>query len=465
MSLAGDDPLLARVVEHALGLRSDAIPEAARRATRTFLLDTLAVGIAGGALADRAQLLAVVARRSRADGDARLLGDGVRLAAADAALVNAYQIHNQEFDCVHEGAVVHPYAVIGGVMLALVERAGREGRPISGMALTDALVVGVDVAAGAGLAARAPMRFFRPAMAGALGALAAAGRLAGVDRDTLICAYGHLLGQLSGTLQAHVEGTPGLALQVGFNARAVIDALDLARAGIDAPRHALAGPFGYFALIEGEHDRDAFSDLGRVFRAPQLSHKPFPTGRAAHGALAGLAALDASEALEAKRIVAITLDAPPLIVRLVGRPAHAAMTAPYARLCLPYLVATWLDRRAIEFDDFDDAARSRPSRLAVAGKVTLRTNAVADPNALVPQRLGVRFDDGRIRTLDIPDVLGSPRAPLTRSAAIGKCMRCFDAAPVAFDDLRRARLIHAIDALDTLPDARRLLDLGAPTRT
>ena len=37
---------------------------------------------------------------------------GERVSAQAAAMVNAYQIHCLEYDCVHEGAVVHPMATV-----------------------------------------------------------------------------------------------------------------------------------------------------------------------------------------------------------------------------------------------------------------------------------------------------------------------------------------------------------------
>ena len=51
-------------------------------------------------------------------------------------------------------------------------------------------------------------------------------------------------------MQAHVEGTPALGLQIGFNARAAINAVDAAEAGLAGPHDVLTGPFGYFALFE-----------------------------------------------------------------------------------------------------------------------------------------------------------------------------------------------------------------------
>ena len=71
------------------------------------------------------------------------------------------------------------------------------------------------------------MRFFRPATAGAFGAVAGICWLLGFDRETLRNALGIVYGQLSGNMQAHKEGSVLLALQIGFNARnAVIAGYD-----------------------------------------------------------------------------------------------------------------------------------------------------------------------------------------------------------------------------------------------
>lgn len=450
---------LDRVVAYALGAPAVLGDAAAREAARVFLLDTLAVGIAGARLDERGALIAACA--GPCDGGAlgtRLLADGRRLPAAAAALVNAWQIHNQEFDCVHEGAVVHPMAVIGGALLAVAERAGLGGRPVPGRAFVDALIVAVDVAATVGLCAREPMRFFRPAMAGALGALAGAARLVGLDDEALRRAYGLLLAQLSGTMQAHVEGTPGLPLQIGFNARAAVTALDLALAGIAAPRDALDGPFGYFALYEGNFDLAPFDALGRIARITEVSHKPFPTGRAAHGALDALARLDAEEPIDPEALEAVVLHAPPLVRRLVDRPAHRGMRPAWARLCLPWLVATWLARRTVGVTDVEPAALADEARHRLAALVRVEPNGIEDPNALVPQRLELRQRDGRVRAIDLDAVLGSPARPLDRAAQRAKLDACLDVAPARFDPARREALIEAVEAVDHLPDVRSLID-------
>lgn len=453
--------VLARAIDHALGLDPAAIPAAARAAARVFLVDTLAVGISGARPPEARALADVLSDGGR--GESRVLCSGDALPAAQAAFRNAFQIHDQEFDCVHEGAVVHPMAVVCGVLLAVAERRGQRGRPVDGAALSDALVVAVDIAVTVGLCARAPMRFFRPAMAGALGALAGAARLEGVDADTLRRAYGLLLGQLSGTMQAHLEGTPGLPLQIGASARATVTALDLAVAGFDGPRDALQGPFGYFTLVEGRFDLAPFDDLGRVFRLAEVSHKPFPTGRAAHAALDGLDRLQQAQGFGADEVARVTLEAPPLIRRLVGRAAAFGMAPSWARLCLPYLVATRLLTGGVRVEDFDPSALADPARLSRAALVDWRPNGIEDPNALVPQALHVDLRDGRTLHVDLPAVLGSPLRPLDREAQRAKFDACVDASPGRFAPARRDALWAAIGSLDTLPDVRDLVTLCIAT--
>src|SRR5260370_28742641 len=87
---------------------------------------------------------------------------------------------------------------------------------ISGRELIEAVVVGIDVAAGLGVAAREGLKFFRPATSGGFGATAAIARLGGFDIDTLCNALGIQYGQTSGTMQAHVEGSIVLPMQIGF---------------------------------------------------------------------------------------------------------------------------------------------------------------------------------------------------------------------------------------------------------
>src|SRR6266403_470374 len=396
------DPVVDKIVAHLARVASGEVPDAASAASpwRREVLDIAAAS--GGAA------------------EATVWGSGERLPLAQAAMVNAYQVHSQEFDCVHEGAVVHPMAAI---LPSLVGWAQREGG-VSGETLVRAVIAGVDIAVTLGLCSRAPMRFFRPANCGGFGAVAGLALPAGLDETQTRDALGIYYGQCAGTMQAHVEATPQLAMQMGFAARSALTAVELARRGMPGPRAPLSGQFGYFALFDGTADPAPFDNLGRIWRISELSHKPWPSGRATHGGLDGLQRLIAAHGITPDQVAAGRFLVPPLTYRLVGRPPHQEMTVAYARLCLPYVGAVCLRFGTVGLGDFSREALGDPVTLALARRLTVIANGNPDLNALHPVRVELDLTNGSNLHFDVADVLGSPSRPLSPEAARAKFASC-----------------------------------------
>jgi 2-methylcitrate dehydratase PrpD len=451
---------LFRVVAHVLDTRHADIPEAALTQARTFLLDSFGVGVAGSAGAHVATLLQQAERWGAGD-EATAWVWGNRLPAPAAAFLNAYQMHCLEFDCVHERAVLHPMTVVMPAALADAERRAARGETVSGRDFLDACVIGVEVTVLLGAAATGAMRFFRPATCGGFGAVAAIGRLRGFDPATLASAFGLQYGQTGGTLQPHDEGSPLLGLQVGFAARGAINSCDFAAAGIQGPLDVLTGRYGYFPLYEGDqHALDTELDrLGKPFRMTEVSHKPFPTGRLTHGALTGLMRITGE--VGAERIATVTCHVPPLVARLVGRPDVPEPASNYAKLCLPFVLGTWLARGAADLPHFRDAATlADPAVHAAAARVRIVVDDNPDQNAMGPVRVVAVLTDGSTREAVVPYALGHPRAALTPAQNVEKFRKCWadgGLAPAAAD-----QLIAAVDAIDTLDDVTALARLLSP---
>jgi 2-methylcitrate dehydratase PrpD len=320
---------------------------------------------------------------------------------------------------------------MAAVLACALGWAEREGG-VSGEKLICAVIAGVDVAVTLGLCSRAPMRFFRPANCGGFGAVAALAVLAGLDEAQTRDALGIYYGQCAGTMQAHVEASPQLAMQMGFAARNAVAAVELARRGMPGPRAPIAGEFGYFALFDGKADPAPFDELGRAWRICELSHKPFPTGRATHGGIDGLQRLIAACRIEADQVAAGRFIVPPLTHRLVGRRPEPEMTVAHARLCLAYCGAVCLRRGTVGLDDFTPQALADPDTLALAGRLAVISDGNPDPNAMAPIRVELDLADGSTLACDVTEVLGSPERPLSPEAARAKFAAC--GAPAALWD-------------------------------
>ena len=443
-----------RLARHALSVEWVTLPEPARHGVRTFLLDTLGVGIAGA----KAPFAADIAPKAAAwggEGPAPVLGRGIALTAPQAAFLNGYQIHAQEFDCVHEAAVVHPLAT---VLSALMADTARIPGPVNGADFGAALAAGVDIAATLGLAATTPLKFFRPATAGIFGCVAAMARLRRLDVDVTRSAFGHALAFASGTMQAHVEGKPGLPLQVAHAAQASLMALDLAMAGVPGTDGSIDGPFGYMAMFEtGTALAPLLDRLGQDWRIAEVSHKPFPTGRAAHGAIVATQALMRDHGITPANLESLTYTAPPLIHRLVGRPLPAypaAMTANYARLCFAWLGAVVLTRGTVGLADFTPGRLTDPALHSLGARIRVVADNNPDPAAFTPAIAEAVLSDGRCVTTRVDSQLGSPVTPLNREQHLRKFRACLDfAGMTALAD----PLIQAIDRLDEQDDMAALL--------
>ncbi len=440
----------------AYALTASDFPHAATLAAKTFMLDSLGVGIAG-AKAPFSDAIFKTIQGWGSGGDVPIWGRGVTSTAASAAFMNGFQIHSMEYDCVHEPAVVHPMATIFAALSAEAS-----AKNLSGQALLEAVIVAVDVAIELGVAAKTGLKFFRPATAGLFGAALGIARLRGFDEDTALSAMGCALAQCAGVMQAHVEGKPTLPAQIAGAARSAVVACDLAENGLAGPVASLEGPFGYFAMFEDEADAEGAAErLGTVHRITEVSWKPFPTGRAAQGGIVLVQKLR-EQGLRADNLVSLTLSAPPIIPRLVNRPMTEGMTPNYARLCFPYLAPIVLLRGTVGLGDFTPDDLSSRAIFDLSQKIRIEINDIKDPAEFVPQSASAILDDGRILNARIETLFGSPDDPLTRAQHLEKFRGClaFGFSGTSSRDLAD-RLIDRVEAIEEDESCREIFRLAS----
>jgi 2-methylcitrate dehydratase PrpD len=452
-----DPPALSeRFAAHVADARFEDLPADAVGQAKVFMLDTFGVGIAGATAAGAAELMAA-ARRWGAGAEAVVWGRAGRVPAGVAAVLNGFQVHCQEFDCLSEAAVLHPMAAVFSAAMAFAERRGG----VSGRDLLLATAVGVDVASYLGIVSNQALRFFRPATAGGFGAAAACAKLAGPDAPRIAHAFGLQLAQMSGTMQAHVEASPALPLQVGMNARAGLQSCDMAEAGLPAPRFSLDGPFGYLDLVEGVYDLAAMDEgLGRRWVIAELAHKPFPAGRATHGVVEAILTLRAAHGFAAEDVEEIVVAGPPVLKRLTGRPDIPAPSPAYARLCMGYVAAKVLLHGRIGVEHYRcEAELNDPATHKLAARVRTIEDGTTNQSALAPQSVTIRLGSGEELRWACESMLASPTRRLTRAQHLAKFRRCWDFAEGTLPGTAREALIAAIDDVESLGDVRQLAEL------
>ena len=449
---------IEELATHLVETSSERIPSEALIAAKIFILDSFGVAIAGTTGPHVSELIDV-SRKWGIGENATVWGSAQRLPIPYAAMVNAYQVHNSEFDAIHEAAVVHPMASILAAVFAVSERDG----VLSGRDLLTAVILGVDVSCSIGMGSTETLKFFRPATAGSFGAVAALSRIGSFNIDETIAAFGIQLGQIGGTMQVHEEGLPLLGMQLGFCTRSAVMSYDLAAAGVAGARNVLEGDYGYYALFEGGADiQTGFSGLGESWRICGLSHKPFPSGRATHGIIDGILTLRERHNIEASQVVSIRAEVPPLVNQLTGRPMVKEPKVNYARLCIPYVGAVALLRGNVMISDFHRNCLIDKDVCELAQRIIISVRDVGNPNALVPQRVEIEMKDGSVHFIELKEVIGSPKRPLSLERHVEKFRQNWLSSAKALNRVNAEKFIQLIDTLEDIDDCREMLSLLVP---
>ncbi len=409
-------PLISRAVEHNLSLKFADIPDSVRQSAKTLILDSIGVGLAGSSTTESGWLQEFATQNSSGQ-TSNGWNMKRKLDAANAAMINAHQMHTLEFDAIHEPAVVHPMTVVLPSVIAWMQREQiLNGYLPTGEDLIKAVCVGVDIAGGLGDVTTSPLQFFRPATAGAIGAVAAINSISSPTREIAMSALGIVYGQLSGTMQAHTEGAQVLALQVGFNARAAINAIDLAQIGFIGPEYILEGKYGYFSLFEKSgNPEDLMNRLGQQWEVTRTSLKPFPSGRATHGAIDAILQLRAEHTLTRDQIESIAVTVPPMVYNLVGRRPDIEMPVGAARLCLAYLIPLAIDTGLVSLDCYSETNLRNPELYDWAKRISVTADSNPDLNAFNPQGVTITLKNGQVLEKVMPYSLGSPTNPMSET--------------------------------------------------
>lgn len=460
------DPV-ERLLDLVLSTRYEDLPQDAVDAATVFFLDTVGVACAGRMAPKLDELLGAAQRwdGARADG-ATVWNTGLHASAPVAALVNGYQCHALEYDCVYEPGVILPTPPIFAALMTKVEELTARGRAPSGRDVLRAFVVALEVSCTLASATRSAMFFFRPATTGVFSALAGLACLEPLPREQLRYAFGIAYSQACGPMQAHEEGSMMLAMQMGFAARNAVQAYDMAQLGITAPVQILAGRFGFFHNFEdGGALDEALAGMGQPWKVTQLSHKPFPSGRVTHGVIHTMRqlrqelGLDAGNALA--RIRSAHVDLPPLGMRLVGRPMMHQPAPNYARLCVPFVAAAEVLYGGVDPTTFTPERLHGADVETLALRITTAEKPHPNPNAFYPQTLTVELADGTRVQREIPHAWGHPLMPLTATERENKFRLCWrlTRGGTAVDAARMEEAIAWLNALPRAADMQPLIAL------
>ena len=410
---------------------------------------TDAVGVMlAGAREDAVRTLCAWAQSQGGHPQARVVGQAVRLASAQAALINATAAHALDYD--DFAFSNHPSAVLVPSILAVADAC-----PVPGATLVRAYALGYEVWADVFLREKDLYydRGWHPtSVLGPLGAAVAAAVVLGLDEDQIAHALALAASNASGIFENF--GTMAKPYHGGRAAMAGVTAAGMAAAGLRASPTALEGRHGLLRAISphGQVDLETPMHSGESWRVAtsRLNIKKYPVVGAAQRGIEAVLGLNRQQRVPLSEVVRI-------VARVSERhaavmPYHRPQDALQAKFSLEFALACALVHDAVGLAELRDEVVQDPRIQALMACVEIETTDAFEPgwrDAAPFDQVFVHLADGRV--LASPAVrraTGHADTPLSADEVRAKFMGCLAHAGVAPGPAQA--LYQQLQTLDTL---------------
>ncbi len=362
-----------RLAEFAVNLGYEDLPADVIERTKLLILDT--AGIMVRARNDAESTPAMVRALEYlglATGDCAVPGDARTYAPSAAALLNGTLAHSLDFDDTHAEASLHSSAPIVPAALAAAEMTGASGKD-----LIAACVAGYEIQIRLSLALGPSDHYDRgyhpTATCGIFGAVAAAGKLLGMDADQIESGFGIALSQSAGSMQFLADGAWTKRSHVGQAAQNGLMCAVLAKEGFQGPKEAFEGKWGFLhAYAPNADPAKADAELGQRWETLRLAVKPYPSCRYTHAAMDAIKQILRDEGVTADEVEAVEIGLPLTGMKIVSFPEeakHNPESVVDGQFSMPFCAAVVLREGTMLWDHYATHLKD-PETLALTKKVT-----------------------------------------------------------------------------------------------
>jgi 2-methylcitrate dehydratase PrpD len=438
------------------------LPSEVVKATKRLFMDGLGVGLAGSAEAGVSELIDIVRDwDGRKESTVWVYGD--RLPCVSAAQANATMIHALDYDDTHDVAILHASSVAVPTALAIAEKLGG----VDGKRLITAVALAVDLAARLCLANKVSV-FDRgwqyTAIHGNFSAAAITGKLLGLDKETLVSAFGLAYHQAGGNLQCIHDGTLAKRAGPGFAARDGIMAVLMAQKGITGARNVLQGRDGLFNVYHrGDYNPEVLTaNLGEKFEVVNLSFKPYPCCRNTNPPIDATLTMVGEYNIKAEDVDSVTIYVSKGAMKLLGESLNTKQnpsTTVDAQFSIPWTVASAIVQGKVGIAEFTPQAIKNKAVLALSNKVTPKLDESLNRMGVSPAIVEIKTKDGKVYSKRVDTSYGSPENPMNMDAIAAKLRDCASYAAKPLSQKNVEKLIQLVSQLEAVSDVEEVVRL------
>jgi len=312
------DEITGLMTQFAVQTNFDDLPDDASFYVKRGILDLIGCACAG-TLTDRGRIAVDVAAKLGGAQDATIIATPHKLSSTNAAFANGELMNALDYDAMTDIGK-HDVPIIVAAALAIAESIGSAGKDLI-TAITIGLEVSTRLSSGKDriqVATENPPPVMGSSSA-SIAAAIAAGRLLGLDSETMTNAIG-ISGFLCppSTFKKWLETRPVRMIKygsTGWGAQAGVTAALLAHSGYTGDTDVFDGEYGFWRFTGRSEAiaKEAFADLGDKWLWRKINFKRYPSGGVLSGVLNQFIHLIKTNHIKPDDISRITAYAPPIV--------------------------------------------------------------------------------------------------------------------------------------------------------
>ena len=401
-------PVTQSLASFIVDTRTDDLPEWSLNEAKRTLINILAVSLSASTSAGSRMLMDWAAGEAAAP-KTTIIGSALRTSASNAALLNGFLAHIQDYDDTHFPTVLHPTAPVWPAVLAAAEERGTSGRETLA-----AFVLGAEAACRVAMSVHPwhyDMGWHITGTAGVFGAAAGVGRILNLDAGQMNMAIG-----AGGTFAAGVRevfGSHAKALHPAKAASNGLQAAYLAQYGFTGADDIIGGRRGFWEVLSpnGHSEEALLGEFGARWELANNGLKPYANGVVSHPIQDAVIELRNTHNLKAEDVASIEARVHPLVLELMNRPEPKRGLE--GKFSFQHCAAAALVDGAGHDAQFSDERVANP----VIASVRARVSATVDESMREDEvHLSINLNDGTTLSTYVEHATGSPNNPMTNEA-------------------------------------------------
>ncbi|MFZ9176314.1 MAG: MmgE/PrpD family protein [Burkholderiaceae bacterium] len=399
-------------------------------------------------------------------GSATVFGSNIKTAPRFAAFANGVGIHADDYDDTQlavakdrvYGLLTHPTAPALPSAIAKGEALNASGADVF---LAYQLGVEVECKISEAINPRHYQTgFHSTATCGTFASASAAGKLMGLNKETMLRALS-IAGSQSAGLRENF-GTMTKPFHAGRSSESGIVAAEFAQIGWTAAPTILEAPRGFFSAAGGGYDPKAIDGvLGKpwTFASPGVSIKPHPSGSLTHPGMTEMLRLIKEHGIKADQVVSVKVgtnhNMPNALIH--HRPTNELQAKFSMEFCMAILL---LEGRA-GLSEFTDEVVMRPDVQAMIKKVDFGVDPEAEAAGFhkMTTIITITLTDGRVIRGSADFGRGSPAMPMTYDEVADKFRENCEFAK--FSSQKANQVVEMIRGIEKVGSIRELTALLA----